>query len=160
MGLLKQKILTVGLMGITLVGCSSESLEFAGTYTMDGSTIHINKDGKITVAENVTLVSSLVREFQIIPDKDSDFIYKMDPDADYIWTYTINKSDPNYDELMDELVYYVEYHGFTTKDSGDSVIVSGTFNEDYFGEFGISYDDPVITDSDEGLYLYSTKISE
>ena len=160
MSLLKQKILTVGLMGITLVGCSSESLEFAGTYTIDGSNVHINNDGKITVAENVTPLSSLEREIQIIPDKDSDFIYTMDPDADYIWTYTINKSDPNYDELMDELVYYVEYHDFTTKDSGDNVIVSGIFNEDYFGEFGISYDDPVITDSNEGLYLYSTKISE
>lgn len=160
MSLLKQKILTVGLMGIALVGCSSESLDFAGTYTIDGSNIHINNDGKVTVAENVTPLSSLEREIQIIPDKDSDLIYTMDPDADYIWTYTINKSDPNYDELMDELVYYVEYHGFTTKDSGDSVIVSGIFNEDYFGEFGISYDDPVITDSNEGLYLYSTKISE
>lgn len=157
--IIRKRAALVCLSGLFLVGCTAEASEIAGSYTVDNSTIEITNKGKVTVSENLTALSTLEREMHVIND-DDDILYKMNPDEDYIWTYTINKSDSEYDTMMDEMLYFVESHNFTTKDSGDNVVVSGAFDDAYFGEFAISYDDPVITDSEEGLYFYSTLISE
>lgn len=156
-----RRLSVIGLSGLFLVGCSVEASDIAGSYNVDNSDIEITSNGKITVSENLTALSTLEREMHVITDDEYDgMIYKMNPDEDYIWTYTINKSDSEYDTMMDEMLYFVESHGFTTNDSGDNVVVSGAFDDAYFGEFSMSYDDPVITHSEEGLYFYSTLISE
>lgn len=161
----KIKILTfLSLISATVIGCSSQTVvseEIVGSYESNHSNIHIESNGEVLIKEPVTTDSLLSRSLYIIPKESADDgLYVMNPDKDYSWTYTIDKNDPQYMDLMTEMAYYIDNHGFNKSETDDTVTVSGVLDDVYFETLDISYDDPVISDLNDGLYLYSTKISD
>lgn len=123
---------TVGMM-IILTGCSTKE----GVYQRGEEEFRIS-DNQIEHQKEVTSLSYLTESHSIKEKEKGQYV--TDTSKGLIWEYTIHKDDPLYDELMEELDYFVE-KGFEVEDTESATIATGEGNEDLLGELGVTFNE-------------------
>lgn len=148
-------LLLVGLL-VVLVGCSGKE----SVYKSDGAEeIRISKN-QIEHQINITTLSYLTEKYSIKEEKDGNYV--ADPSDGLFWECVVHKDDPMYEELMEELDYYVNTRGFDLAEKDSTFVASGEVDDDMMNASGINFEEDYgsIEFTDTGLILNDVEFTE